>query len=223
MIFANQNCNFFNPFLSGWRIVVTGNPYGVAPDSLPLKVKTKMQDKFMFFKNFAEAIRQSLPSEKQAEAYKAICEFALYDQKPTDPLLLTICLLIAPSLFKTDGRKNNGGNHNPTGKNQHSNTDKEVNSGQSLVNVGQSWSIPLETETETETINRNININSKPKTETKTEGEIKTKQYSPEFEELWKLYKPSSTSDGHISPKGAKPDAYKAYCKAQKQADAETI
>ena len=172
-----------------------------------------MQDKFMFFKNFAEAIRQSLPSEKQAEAYKAICEFAIYDQKPTDPLLLTICLLIAPSLFKTDGRKNNGGNHNPTGKNQHSNTDKEVNSGQSLVNFGQCWSIPLETETETETINRNF----KPKTETET------KEYSPEFEELWKLYKPSSTSDGHISPKGAKPDAYKAYCKAKKQADAETI
>lgn len=54
-------------------------------------------------------------------------------------------------------------------------------------------------------------------------GEKNKKEYSSDFEELWSLYKPSSTSDGHISPKGAKPDAYKAYCKAKKQADAETI
>ena len=128
-----------------------------------------MQDKFMFFKNFADAIRQSLPPEKQAEAYKAICEFALYDEKPDDPALAAMCLLIAPSLLKKDGRAKNGGNHNPSGNNQHgkevnsgqslvnsgqslvNSGQSLVNSGQSLVNSGQSWSNPFETETDTET------------------------------------------------------------------------
>lgn len=121
-----------------------------------------MQEKFMFFKNFADTIRQAIPSEKQGEAYKAICEFALYDEKPSDPMLLGMCLMAIPSLFKQDGRKNNGGNHNPQGKNQHT---KEVNLGQS----GQSGQFLSETETET-------------KTETETETKKKTKKEKAEID-----------------------------------------
>jgi hypothetical protein len=57
-----------------------------------------------------------------------------------------MCLMAKISLQKTDGRSNNGGNHNPKGIIQHSKEVNQVNSGQ----LGQSLS---ETETETETRN----------------------------------------------------------------------
>jgi hypothetical protein len=109
------------------------------------------QNKFAFFANFAETIQQ-LPIEKQAEAYKAICEYGIYDKLPEDESLRMMCLMAKASIHKEDGRKNNGGNHNPKGINQHSNLgqirtnqDKEDNSGQFLSKQKQ------ETETETET------------------------------------------------------------------------
>lgn len=105
-----------------------------------------MQNKFAFFANFAETIRATLPEEKQAEAYKALCEYGIYGTLPEDPLLKGMCLMAKISLQKTDGRSNNGGNHNPKGINQHS---KEVNQ----VNSGQSGQFLSETETETETRN----------------------------------------------------------------------
>lgn len=111
------------------------------------------QNKFAFFANFAEAIK-ALPEEKQAGAYQAICEYGIYGELPTDPIYLGLCLMAKASIYKEDGRSNNGGNHNPKGINQHSDLGQirsnQVNSGQS----GQSRSIPLETETET----RNGNI-----------------------------------------------------------------
>lgn len=114
-----------------------------------------IQNKFAFFANFAEAF-QELPDDKRPQAYQAICEYAIYGILPDDESLGMMCLMVKASLFKEDGRKNNGGNHNPTGKNQHSDDltkiDKEVNSGQSwskLVNSGQFLS-----ETETETRNK---------------------------------------------------------------------
>lgn len=110
---------------------------------------TIIQNKFAFFSNFAETIKE-LPESKQAEAYKAICEYGIYGILPEDESLRMMCLMAKASIFKEDGRKNNGGNHNPTGKNQHQ---KQVNLGQSgsiQVNSGQFLS-KQETETETET------------------------------------------------------------------------
>ena len=110
------------------------------------------QDRFMFFANFAEAI-QELPEEEHAEAYKAICEYGIYGILPKNKTLKGMCIMSMPSLFKKEKR---GGNHNPTGKNQHSDSEvKEVKTGQSGQNgqTGQSFlkqKLKLETETETE-------------------------------------------------------------------------
>ena len=120
-----------------------------------------VQNKFAFFANFSETIRQ-LPTAKQAQAYQALCEYGIYGILPDDESLRTMCLMAKASIFKEDGRKSNGGNHNPMGKNQYTKTDGQ--SGQSwskLVNVGQSGQSLSETETETET-------------ETKTEIKEKT-------------------------------------------------
>ena len=116
------------------------------------------QNKFAFFANFAETIR-CLPEEKQAPAYKALCEYGIYGILPEDESLRIMCLMSSASVFKEDGRKNNGGNHNPKGINQH------TNSGQSrsnLVNSGQSLS-KQETETETETETEKESVERKPK------------------------------------------------------------
>lgn len=131
----------------------------------------KIQNRFMFFANFAETIQQ-LPEEKQPLAYKAICEYGIFGKLPEDDLLKTICLMARASIFKEDGRKNNGGNHNPEGKNQHT---KEVNSGQSrsiLVNSGQflyKQKQKQKQETEEETKNRK----EKTKSECVCLGEFK--------------------------------------------------
>ena len=60
------------------------------------------QNKFAFFSNFAETIRQ-LPEEKQADAYKAICEYGIYGILPEDVLLKSICLIAQNSIYKDWG------------------------------------------------------------------------------------------------------------------------
>lgn len=132
------------------------------------------QNKFMFFANFAETIRETLPPDKQAEAYQAICESGIFGTLPENETLKGMCLMAKASIFRTDKRKNNGGNHNPLGKNQH--TKDEVNSGQSwsirskLVNSAQSGQSLSRTETETET-------EEETETETETETEMERKKY----------------------------------------------
>ena len=121
------------------------------------------QNKFAFFANFAETIRE-LPIEKQGLAYQALCEYGIYGMLPEDESLRAMCLMAKASLFKADGRKNNGGNHNPTGKNQF--TEPNGQSGQSwskLVKVGQSGQFLSETETETETETEKGKREKKPK------------------------------------------------------------
>lgn len=104
------------------------------------------QKGFVFFANFAETIK-TLPEEKQALAYKALCEYGIYGTLPEDESLRIMCLMAQESIFKGDRRQLNGGNHNPSGKNQHTKTEETpnlVNSGQSrsiLVNSGQFRSI----------------------------------------------------------------------------------
>lgn len=120
------------------------------------------QDRFMFFANFAEAI-QELPEEEHAEAYKAICEYGIYGILPKNKTLKGMCIMSMPSLFKKERR---GGNHNPKGKNQHSDGEvKEVKTGQSGQS-GQTGQSFLETETETETENLYKEKTEKEKSET---------------------------------------------------------
>ena len=112
-----------------------------------------MREKFMFFSNFKETA-DKLPDDLRLKFYDAITNYVFNGVESDDPIISALVTAIKFSLDKVDGRSNNGGNHNPTGQNQH----KEVNLGQSrskLVNLGQSRSIPLETETETETRNGN--------------------------------------------------------------------
>ena len=120
-----------------------------------------MKNKFAFFANFAESIRETLPEEKHAEAYKAFCEYGIYGILPEDTLLKGMCLMAKVSIHKPDGRSNNGGKHNPEGINQYN----------KKVNLGQSGQFLSETETEIET---------KIETETKTEiKDIATGRPSP--------------------------------------------
>lgn len=170
-----------------------------------------MQSKFMFYENFLKAI-DCLPEDDQGKACLALCRFGITGALPNDPVLKMFCVGVSASVQKYQGR---GGKRDGAGRKPQKSKDFLTVEDNQNNQKNQKNQKNQNEQTET------ININYKHKTE--TEGEIKTKQYSPEFEELWSLYKPSLTSDGHISPKGAKPDAYKAYCKAKKQADAETI
>ena len=117
------------------------------------------RDRFMFFENFM-ATAELLDDKNKLAFYNAIFDYVFKDTEPTDPYIAALLNAIKPSLDKVDGRCRNGGNHNPTGKNQH--TAKLVNSGQSrsklvksVVNSGQFLS---ETETETEIRNREKEI-----------------------------------------------------------------
>jgi hypothetical protein len=110
------------------------------------------RDKFMFFPNF-KATADKLDDKTRLAFYDAITDYVFNDREPEDPIICALLEAIKPSLDKTDGRQNNGGNHNPKGVNQHS---KDAQSGQfrsKLVNSGQ---FPSETETETETEERDI-------------------------------------------------------------------
>lgn len=94
------------------------------------------RERFMFFSNF-KAMADKLDDKSRLEFYDAITNYVFLGKEPENPIISALLEGIKPSLDKADGRKSNGGNHNPTGINQHS---KEVNSGQSrsiLVNPGQ--------------------------------------------------------------------------------------
>ena len=108
-----------------------------------------MSNKFMFFENFKDTADR-LPDDLRLKFYDALTNYAFKGIEPDDAIIGALVNALKPSLDKVDGRKNNGGNHNPNGVNQHNIDHKEVKVGQSLVNSGQLRSIPLETETETE-------------------------------------------------------------------------
>lgn len=113
------------------------------------------RDRFVFLENF-KATADLLDNKNKLAFYDAVCDYIFKDIEPTDPYISALLNSIKPSLNRVDGRCNNGGNHNPTGKNQH--TAKLVNSGQfrsnlvkQVVNSGQSLS---------DNIDNNININN---------------------------------------------------------------
>lgn len=104
------------------------------------------QDKFMFFPNF-KAMADKLDSESRLAFYDALTDYVFFDKEPADPIISALIEAIKPSLNKIDGRRNNGGNHNPNGVNQHSKSGQSGQFRSKLVNSGQFLS---ETETETE-------------------------------------------------------------------------
>ena len=156
------------------------------------------RDRFMFFPNF-KATADKLDDKTRLAFYDAITSYVFDDKEPDDPIIAALLEAIKPSLNKEDGRKNNGGNHNPNGLNQH------TNSGQSrsnLVNFGQ---ISSETETETE-------AETEAETETKKNKVDKsTLKESEDFEIFWESYTPVKASDGYVVAKGSKKVAFEKY------------
>lgn len=111
------------------------------------------RDRFLFFENFKK-IADSLPDDLRLKFYDALTAYVFDDEEPEDPIIKSLIIAISPSLDKEEKR---GGNHNPTGKNQHgSDKQKEREDktrqnnnelGQKEVKVGQSGQSFLETET----------------------------------------------------------------------------
>lgn len=99
-----------------------------------------MQNKFAFFSNFSETIRQTLPPEKQPSAYQALCEFGIYGDLPDDPMLKAMCLMAKSSIYNRGGAPE--GNKNASKKQPENNSKTTENNLETT---------PLETETETET------------------------------------------------------------------------
>jgi hypothetical protein len=119
----------------------------------------EMTNKFMFFENFKDTA-DKLPDDLRLKFYDAMTDYVFKGVEPDDVVISALITAIKPSLDKEDGRKNNGGNHNPTGKNQFL-KEKEIEQNQKQLKhlrsipvncgqIGQFRSIPLETETETE-------------------------------------------------------------------------
>lgn len=138
------------------------------------------RNKFMFFKNFAETIKE-FPEEKQAEAYKAICEYGIYGILPEDESLKIMCLMAKASIYKEDGRKNNGGKREGAGrpKNQDENQDEKnknhLENGWGGKREGAGRPKSAENQEKKSSLENQINQKNQilSRTETETETEIK--------------------------------------------------
>ena len=124
-----------------------------------------MQNKFAFFANFAETIRQTLPLEKQPEAYQAICEFGIYGELPEDPMLKAMCLMAKSSIYNKGGAPE--GNKNALKKQP---KNQPVNNPETTENNPETTPLEAETETvnkklETETGNKKLETESETETE----------------------------------------------------------
>ena len=96
-----------------------------------------MSEKFVFWENF-KATADKLPDDLRLKFYDALTDYALFEKEPEDAVISALVNAIKPSLDKSDKR---GGNHNPSGQNQHSvvkSGQNEVKSGQNEVKSGQS-------------------------------------------------------------------------------------
>lgn len=114
-----------------------------------------VQNKFAFFANFAETISQ-LPSEKRADAYKAICEYGIYGILPDDILLKSICLIAQNSIFKNEGGAPKGNKNAKKDKNDEN--EKQLKQPQNNPKTTSKQPTFQETETETEVETENNTI-----------------------------------------------------------------
>lgn len=85
-----------------------------------------MREKFVFFKNF-KTVADRLPDDLRLKFYDAVTAYIFEEKEPDDVVIAALVDAIKPSLDKEDKR---GGNHNPTGQNQHS----AVKTGQTRSN-----------------------------------------------------------------------------------------
>ena len=85
-----------------------------------------MREKFVFFKNF-KTVADRLPDDLRLKFYDAVTAYVFEEKEPDDVVIAALIDAIKPSLDKEDKR---GGNHNPTGQNQHS----SVKTGQTRSN-----------------------------------------------------------------------------------------
>lgn len=85
-----------------------------------------MREKFVFFKNF-KTVADRLPDDLRLKFYDAVTAYVFEEKEPDDVVIAALVDAIKPSLDKEDKR---GGNHNPTGQNQHS----TVKTGQTRSN-----------------------------------------------------------------------------------------
>ena len=85
-----------------------------------------MREKFVFFKNF-KTVADRLPDDLRLKFYDAVTAYVFEEKEPDDVVIAALVDAIKPSLDKEDKR---GGNHNPTGQNQHS----SVKTGQTRSN-----------------------------------------------------------------------------------------
>lgn len=138
-----------------------------------------MQNKFAFFANFAETIRETIPPEKQAAAYQAICEYGIYGTLPDDPVLKVMCLMAKASIYNKGGAPE--GNKNAQ-KQKDNKEEKQPKTTQNnlkqpkiteTIKNNQNNSF-LETETET----RNKKLKQETETEKGCSGEPPNKQYA---------------------------------------------
>lgn len=140
-----------------------------------------MQNKFAFFANFAETIRETIPPEKQAAAYQAICEYGIYGTLPDDPVLKVMCLMAKASIYNKGGAPE--GNKNAQ-KQKDNKEEKQPKTTQNnlkqpkttkTIKNNQNNSF-LETETETET--RNKKLKQETETEKGCSGKPPEKNYA---------------------------------------------
>ena len=151
-----------------------------------------MQNKFAFFANFAETIRQTLPLEKQPEAYQAICEFGIYGELPEDPMLKVMCLMAKSSIYNKGGAPE--GNKNAL---------KKQPKNQPENNPETTENNPETTENNPETTENNPETTENNPETTKKEEKEKTPPHPQENKNNKKIIPPIITSDN--SPPGGLP------------------
>lgn len=117
-----------------------------------------MQNKFAFFANFAETIKE-LPEDMQPKAYQAVCEYGIYGTLPDDVLLRSICLMAKNSIYKDWGGAP-AGNKNASKNKEEKQPQNNLKTTPKQPYILEKQKLETETEAEAET-----------KTETKTEAE----------------------------------------------------
>lgn len=95
-----------------------------------------VKDKFLFFRNFKETA-DKLPDDLRLKFYDAMTAYVFEGVEPDDVVISALIAAIKPDLDKKEKR---GGNHNPSGSNQHSIEDKITQTRTNEVKIGQNSS-----------------------------------------------------------------------------------
>jgi hypothetical protein len=184
-----------------------------------------MKDRFLFFENFRQ-IADSLPDDLRLKFYDALMSYVFDGIEPEDQIIKSLIIAIRPNLDKEDGRVNNGGKRENSGrkpKNIENEKSNLINSNQSfsnLINSNQkekkkkSPLNPLEEKNKTPPLSPNGDIPLKEQTELEDFIAEKTSDVE-KFEAFWREYIPIRC-DGRVVGKGSKEEAKKKFLKILK-------